>query len=139
VPDGLIGGTPEQAQAAITTAELTYADGGPIDSDQPAGTVASTNPGGGAQVPRGTTVTVYTSNGLAVAAPNVSGNGTSYADGKTAFQNLGFSNISQACVVAKPGDPPASLNTIVSQVPAAGAVVNKSTPVTLTVRKIACP
>ena len=138
VPDGLIGGTPQQAQTAITTAELTYADGGQVDSDQPAGTVASTNPGGGAQVPRGTTVTVYTSNGLAVQAPNVSGTGTSYNDGKTAFQTKGFSNISQGCQVAKPGDPPSSLNTIVSQVPAAGAVVNKSTPVTLTILKIAC-
>jgi membrane peptidoglycan carboxypeptidase len=138
VPDGLIGGTPEQAQAAITTAELTYADGGPVDSDQPVGTVASTNPGGGAQVPRGTTVTVYTSNGLAVQAPNVSGNGTNYNDGRTAFQGRGFTNISQGCVVAQPGDPVTSLNTIVSQVPAAGAVVNKSTPVTLTIRKISC-
>ncbi len=139
VPDGLIGGTPEQAQAAITTAELTYADGGPVDSDQPIGTVASTSPGGGSQVPRGTTVTVYTSNGLAVQAPNVSGNGTNYNDGKTAFQGRGFTNISQDCTVAQPGDPVTSLNTIVSQVPAAGAVVNKGTPVTLTVRKIACP
>ncbi|MDP9168729.1 MAG: PASTA domain-containing protein, partial [Actinomycetota bacterium] len=139
VPDNLVGGTPAQAQAALTTAQLTYADGGPIDSDQPAGTVASTDPGGGSQVPRGTTVTVYTSNGLAVKAPNVSGNGTNYNDGKTAFQGQGFSNISQACVVAQAGDPLSSLNTIVSQVPAAGAVVNKGTPVTLTVRKISCP
>ena len=138
VPDNLVGGSPAQAQAAITTAELTYADGGPIDSDQPAGTVAGTSPGGGAQVPRGTTVTVYTSNGVAVQAPNVSGTGTNYNDGKAAFQTKGFSNISQGCQVAKPTDPPASLNTIVSQVPAAGAVVNKSTPVTLTILKITC-
>jgi beta-lactam-binding protein with PASTA domain len=68
----------------------------------------------------------------------VSNTGTNYNDGRTAFQNQGFTSISQACVVAKPGDPVTSLNTIVSQVPAAGAVVNKSTPVTLTVRKISC-
>jgi membrane peptidoglycan carboxypeptidase len=138
VPDNLVGGTPQQAQDALTTAELSYADGGQIDSDLPVGTVASTNPGGGAQVPRGTTVTVYTSNGLSVAAPNVSGTGINYNDGKTAFQNAGFSDISQACVVAKPADPVNSLNTIVSQVPASGAVVNKNTAVTLTIRKISC-
>jgi membrane peptidoglycan carboxypeptidase len=140
VPTGMVGGTPEAAQAAIQLAQLSYADGGPIDSNLPAGTVASVNPGEGAQVSRGTTVTVYTSNGLAVAAPNVSGNGTNYADGKTAFQNAGFSDINPAaCVVAAPGDPPGSLGTIVSQDPASGAIVNKSTAVTLTIRKINCP
>jgi membrane peptidoglycan carboxypeptidase len=139
VPDGLVGGTPGAAQAAITTAELTYADGGQIDSNQPAGTVASTNPGGGAQVPRGTTVTVYTSNGLAVSAPNVIG--MSYGGGQSAFQAQGFTNISQACQAATgPTDP--NIDKIVSQVPSSGAVVNKSTPVVLTVKKwpaAACP
>lgn len=138
VPDGLVGGTPQAAQSAIETAELTYADGGQVDSDLPIGQVASTSPSGGSQVPRGTTVTVYTSNGLALQAPDVSNQGLNFNDARTAFTDKGFSNISQACVVAKVGDPPTSLNTVVSQTPAAGAVVNKSTPVTLTVRKINC-
>ncbi len=135
VPDNLVGGTPEAAQAAITLAELTYADGGPIDSNLPAGTVASTNPGGGAQVPRGTTVTVYTSNGLAAEAPNVIGK--TYPEGQSAFFTSGFTSISQACQVALPTDP--LIGKIVQQVPAVGAVVSKSTPVVLTVKKLTCP
>lgn len=139
VPVGMVGGSVAAAQAAIGLAELNYQDGGQVDSDLPVGTVASVSPAEGSKVTNGSTVIVYTSNGLAVTAPNVSGNGTSYNDGKTAFQTAGFSAISQACVVAAVGDPPSSLNTIVSQMPAAGAVVNKGNPVTLTVRKLNCP
>ncbi len=137
VPTGLIGGTVQSAQSAIELAELSYADGGPIDSDLPVGAVASLNPGEGATVSRGTTVTVYTSNGLSVAAPNVVGK--PYPNGKSDFQAQGFTDITQACEAAAAGDPPGSLNKIVSQVPAAGAVVSKSTPVILTVKQASCP
>jgi membrane peptidoglycan carboxypeptidase len=136
VPVGLIGGTPQAAQSAIQLAELTYADGGPVDSNQPAGTVVSLNPGEGATVPRGSTVTVYTSNGLAVAAPNVIGK--SFSDGQSDFQALGFTNITQACVAATGPTDTANLKKIVTQVPASGAVVNPSTAVTLTVKKLNC-
>lgn len=136
VPDNLVGGTPEAAQAAITLADLIYADGGPIDSGLPVGTVTSTSPGGGAQVPRGTIVTVYTSNGLAVAAPNVVG--MPYASGQSAFTAKGFTSVSEDCQVApKPND--ASVGKIVTQSPLANAMVSKSTPVILTVMKLICP
>jgi membrane peptidoglycan carboxypeptidase len=137
VPAGLIGGTVESAQNAIETAELTYKDGGAIDSNQPIGTVAALSPGEGSTVPRGTTVTVYTSNGQGAEAPNVIGE--SYPSGKNDFMSQGFTDIHQGCEVANLGDPPSSLNTIVTQVPAAGAVVGKNTPVTLTVRQASCP
>ncbi|HEY4153659.1 MAG TPA: transglycosylase domain-containing protein, partial [Pseudolysinimonas sp.] len=137
VPVGLIGGTPEQAKNAIETAELTYKDGGAIDSNMPVGTVAKITPSEGSTVPRGTTVTVYTSNGQGVEAPNVIGE--AYPQGKFDFENIGFTNVHQGCEVANVSDPPATLNTIVTQVPAAGAVVGKNTPVTLTVRQASCP
>ncbi len=137
VPSGLIGGTPEQAKAAIELAELTYADGGPVDSDLPVGQVAKLDPGEGSTIPRGTTVTVYTSNGQAVAAPDVVGK--TYAQGESDFHTKGFTNVSQACQVAAIGDPPGSLGKIVTQVPSAGAVVGKNTAVTLTVRQATCP
>lgn len=135
VPTGLIGGTPAAAQSAIQLAELTYADGGQIDSDQPVGTVAKVSPGEGASVTRGTTVTVYTSNGQAVAAPDVVG--MSYNAGQSAFQAAGFTDISPGCQVALPGD--SDIGKIVTQSPSAGAVVGKSTAVTLTVKKLTCP
>ena len=136
VPTGLIGGTPEAAKSAIELAELTYADGGPIDSNLPVGTVASLNPGEGSSVPRGTTVTVYTSNGQAVQVPNEVGQdpGSATAD----LNSKGFHNVHLACDVAtNPTDP--QIGKVVSQVPGAGSAVNPSTAVTLTVRKIACP
>jgi membrane peptidoglycan carboxypeptidase len=137
VPTGLIGGSVASAQSALNLAKLTYADGGPIDSDQPVGTVASLNPGEGASVTKGTTVTVYTSNGSGVAAPNVVGE--SPGQGQSDFQHKGFTNITMECVAAQSGDNPATLNTIVSQDPAAGTVVNPgSTQVKLTVRKLTC-
>jgi len=136
VPTGLIGGTVESAKSAIEIAELTYADGGQVDSDLPVGQVAKLDPGEGSTVPRGTTVTVYTSNGQGVTAPNVLGKG--YPQGQSDFQNAGFTSITQACEVAAIGDPPGTLGKIVTQVPSAGAVVSKSTAVTLTVRQATC-
>lgn len=140
VPTGMVGGTPAAAQAAIQLAQLTYADGGPVDSNLPAGTVASVNPGEGAQVPRGTTVTVYTSNGLASQAPNVLG--MKLSDAQQAFVTAGWTNsqITSACVVAQPGETVTVPPSVVTQDPAGGASVNPSTTsVTLTVRKTACP
>ena len=56
VPDNLVGGTPEQAKAAIELAKLSYEDGGQMDSDLPVGTVVATDPASGASVPKGTAV-----------------------------------------------------------------------------------
>jgi membrane peptidoglycan carboxypeptidase len=136
VPTGLIGGTPEAAKSAIELAELTYADGGPIDSVLPVGTVAALDPGEGSAVPRGTTVTVYTSNGQAAQVPNEVGQdpGTATAD----LNTKGFHNVHLACDVATNSTDP-QMNKVVSQVPAAGAAVNPNTAVTLTVRKTSCP
>lgn len=136
VPTGLIGGTPESAKSAIELAELTYADGGPIDSNLPVGTVASLSPGEGSAIPRGTTVTVYTSNGQAVQVPNEVGQDPVAATADLHSHN--FNNVHEACeVAANPLDP--QIGKVVSQVPAGGAVVSTSTAVTLTVRKVSCP
>lgn len=137
VPTGLIGGTVAAAQSAIGLAELTYADGGPIDSDLPVGTVASLNPGEGATVTRGTTVTVYTSNGLAQQVPNEVGQSPSAA--VSDLNSKGFHNVTQSCEVASgPSDP--DKDKVVSQVPAAGAVVSPSTTITLTYKRYPiCP
>jgi membrane peptidoglycan carboxypeptidase len=135
VPSDLIGGSVESARSAIQIAELTYADGGPVDSDLPVGTVARLEPGEGSTVPRGTTVTVYTSNGQGASVPNVVGEDLPHAMGD--LHDKGFNNIHQACQVAPPGDP--QMDKVVSQVPGGGAVVNPSTAVTITLKKVACP
>ncbi len=143
VPDGLVGMTPEQAKAAIETAKLTYEDAGQIDSDLPAGVVAKVEPGSGSQVPKGTAVQVYVSNGMATGVPDVVSPNQNYNSAKNQLQSAGFTNVTQTCEVFDPLPPanhsPGTLNNVVAQSPSAGSVVNKNTQVTLTVRKNSCP
>jgi membrane peptidoglycan carboxypeptidase len=62
VPD--VGGmTPDAAVQAITAAGFTPADGGQVNSETAAGTVAYSSPEAGAQLSSGDTVTYYTSTG----------------------------------------------------------------------------
>lgn len=132
----LIGSTPEQANAALTLAELGYEDGGQVDSDLPAGQVASTDPGPGAQVPRGTTVRVFTSNGLAKQVPNVVGMTPNAARSALEAPSLGF-DVNEVCydpsdVADYPTTPPPD-NTVMSQDPPAGTYKNPAgPPVTIT-------
>ncbi|MBN9605203.1 MAG: transglycosylase domain-containing protein [Actinomycetales bacterium] len=142
VPDGLIGGTPEQAKAAIELALLFYADGGPIDSDLPVGVVAKIDPAGGASVPRGTEVKVYTSNGQAKTVPDVTGPGSTFSSAEADLNTAEFMNVVEACVVPPggvggPGNP--AEGEVVAQNPAAGSVVNKSTQITVTTAHATCP
>jgi membrane peptidoglycan carboxypeptidase len=143
VPDGLIGTTPEVAKAAIEQAQLSYEDGGQMDSDLPAGTVVATDPAGGSQVSKGSIVRVYTSNGQATAVPDVVGPNQNFNDAKNQLQSAGFTNVTQTCEEFDPTPPvnhsPGTLNNVVAQDPAAGSVVNKNNQVTLTVRKNSCP
>jgi membrane peptidoglycan carboxypeptidase len=139
----VIGQTPEQARQAIEEiAELVYADGGQVDSDLPVGQVARTDPGPGASVPRGTTVTVYTSNGLAEEVPNVVGDQRGAAEAE--LQGEGFS-VDSVCVDANdlgnppPGDLPAP-DEVTSQDPGGGTYYNPATT-TVTIRyyQLVCP
>jgi membrane peptidoglycan carboxypeptidase len=124
----LVGSSLEQATAALTLAELGFEDGGQVDSDLPAGQVASTEPGPGAQVPRGTTVKVFTSNGLAKQVPNVIGLTPSAAT--TALEDLDFT-VDEVCydpldVDEYPTTPPPD-NTVMTQDPPAGTWRNPAT------------
>ena len=139
----VIGQTPEQARQAIEEiAELVYADGGQVDSDLPVGQVARTDPGPGSSVPRGTTVTVYTSNGLAVEVPDVVGDQRGAAEAE--LQGEGFS-VDSVCVDADdlgnppPGDLPAP-DEVTSQDPGGGTYYNPATT-TVTIRyyQLVCP
>ena len=135
VPDTK-GLTPEKAKEAIELVDLSYQDGGQVDSDLPVGTVAATDPGAGAKVPRGTPITVYTSNGQGAGVPDVVSDEQTFDAAKAELDGAGFNHVKEACEVALPGDP--LLLKVVKQDPAAGSVVNKNTQVTLTVRKINC-
>jgi membrane peptidoglycan carboxypeptidase len=72
VPD-LTGKSVAAAQSIVEGLGLTFANGGSIDSALTSGVVASSNPSTGSGVTKGSTITVYTSNGALVILPNVVG------------------------------------------------------------------
>jgi len=135
VPDNLIGMTPEQAKAAIEQAQLAYEDSGEVDSDLPAGTVAQVEPGSGTQVPKGSAVKVYRSNGQSKQpVPNVIG--MTFGDAKDTLKDAGFTNVTRVCEEAEPDADPSTLDTVVAQDPAEAKPKDQ---ITLTVRQVHCP
>jgi membrane peptidoglycan carboxypeptidase len=126
VPD-VRGETAEQALAEMQLAELNYVDAGYVDSDLPYGQVASTIPGAGQSVPRGTEVAVYFSNGLAKPLPDVTGDDVVTA--KATLQGQGWNNVVGSCDTNPTPSPPNL--TVYSMDPAPGSVINQSTVITL--------
>lgn len=136
VPTGLVGGSVQAAQNALAAANLTYQDGGPVDSDLPAGTVASLDPGEGSQVVQGAFVTVYTSNGLAKQVPNVVGETVTKA--KSDLNAAGFSVGTTSCVTGSSATDPKN-KTVTAQDPGGGAAANPATTqVNLTYQDFPC-
>jgi membrane peptidoglycan carboxypeptidase len=136
----VIGASLEQAKNAIELAELGFEHAGDVDSDLPAGVVAATDPAGGSGVPRGTTVRVFTSNGLAEPVPNVVGMSRGAAE--DALDDAGF-DVDSVCVddedLGNPLPPP-DVDEVTSQDPAGGAMRNPdSTTVTIRYYRPVCP
>ncbi|GAB3612548.1 transglycosylase domain-containing protein [Humibacter ginsengisoli] len=124
VPD-LTGKSPSDAQSTLQNLGFTYQDGGPVDSAQPAGTVASTNPPAGSSAGIGAVITVYTSKGNQKAVPDVTGK--SGQDAQNALKAAGF-NVAWA-----PGSDPNG--TVVSTDPAANTPATAGSTVTITTSK----
>lgn len=120
----VIGGTVEAAQRAIELNELTFEYAGEYDSDLPVGQVPVTDPAVGSQVPRGTTVYVFSSNGKSKAVPNVVTMQRNQAENE--LQTAGYT-VTDECVddtdLNNPNPAPA-LNSVVSQDPTAGSMRN---------------
>ena len=147
VPD-VRGQTPEAAKALLEGLGFSYLDGGPIDSEFPAGKVANTDPAPGTQSGVAAIITVFTSKGNKVAFPDVVGDGKSYdfASAKSILNGQGYSTVAQGCEVLKPaGGPGPVLPTdprvgkVQSSDPPPGSIVLPGVSVTLTVGKITCP
>ena len=137
VPEGLIGQTPEYAKQQIELVELNYKKAGEIDSDLPEGVVAKIDPGEGAQVSRGAEIKVYVSNGAASTVPDVVSDRQSFDEAEAELQSAGFTNVSERCR-ARTTESITLLGTVVAQDPEAGAVVNKSSSIRLTVLQESC-
>jgi membrane peptidoglycan carboxypeptidase len=72
VPD-VRGQSPDAASVILENEGFTVVTGGEVNSELPAGTVASTNPANGASVSSGATVTLSISNGKQTLLPDVVG------------------------------------------------------------------
>ncbi|GAB2453154.1 transglycosylase domain-containing protein [Conyzicola lurida] len=136
VPE-LTNGSAANAQSILEGLKLTYADGGAIDSDLPAGTVTSTDPAAGTSMARGQTVTVYTSNGSLTTMPDVVSGAPQFDDAKSTLLNSGFTSVQEKCV-RLPADESDDAGKVFSSNPAAGASARLSDPVVLGVGRVKC-
>ncbi len=93
MPD-VTGQAPDAAQSQLQALGLTATiDATPVDSAQPAGQVASTNPAAGTAVSDGGSVTIQVSNGTLAAIPSGLV-GSTVANAKAALAAAGFTNVS---------------------------------------------
>jgi membrane peptidoglycan carboxypeptidase len=128
IPD-LRGKSMSAATSTLNSAGFDVVDGGVTDSEMPAGTVARTDPAGGTSATRGSTVTVYSSNGALKIVPDVVGK--TEAQAKSALK--GFSIDKQEQDVTDPRQ----VGTVLSMTPTAGAGAAAGSQVTIVVGKLA--
>ncbi|MET0590185.1 MAG: PASTA domain-containing protein, partial [Naasia sp.] len=130
VPD-VTGLTAADAQEIIEGAGFTFADGGTRSSIQPAGQVVASDPAGGSNASRGSTVTVFTSDGQSgTPMPDVTGDSSDAA--LDVLVGNGFSAESISFAYTASGATPANTCTVASSNPAAGSPTGQTAPVTLT-------
>jgi membrane peptidoglycan carboxypeptidase len=122
----LVGSTMSNAESTLTNLGFTFVDGGPMDSDRPAGQVAGTDPPAGASITMGSTVTVYSSNGSLAALPNVVGQ--KITDATLALTGWNVKQVLKLDLTCVP-------DTVLSQDPAAGLAKKAEITVTLVVCK----
>ena len=128
VPD-LRGKSMSEAASTLTSAGFDVVDGGVTDSEMPAGTVARTDPAGGSSASRGSTVTVYSSNGALKIVPDVVGKTEAEATSTLA----GFGIVKQEQDVTDPKQ----VGTVLSMTPTAGSGAAAGSSVTIVVGKLA--
>lgn len=124
VPD-VRGKTMTEARAALQYAGFSYSDGGPIDSELPAGTAALSSPAGGSWVSRGSSVVVSSSNGVLKVLPDVVG----MTEGDAGSALTGYSVVTEEKNVTEASEA----GKVVSMSPAAGSGAKPGSMVTIVV------
>ncbi|MHB0927548.1 MAG: Stk1 family PASTA domain-containing Ser/Thr kinase [Candidatus Nanopelagicales bacterium] len=124
VPNVVNMATVEQAQAALTAANLKLGAVTQENADAAAGTVIRSDPAAGTMTDPGTAVSLVISNGK-VQVPNVVGEQASQAE--TELANLGF-NVAHVTQV----DTTVAAGTVLSQDPVGGTSADQGSTVTIT-------
>jgi membrane peptidoglycan carboxypeptidase len=125
VPD-VRGKSLEEARRTLERAGFSAADGGAQDSDLPAGQVTGTDPSGTA--PKGSTITIYTSNGSISGMPNVIGMSAAEAQGALS----GFSVRVDIVAVTDPNQD----GKVLQSNPAPGTAIKQGAQVAIAVGKL---
>jgi membrane peptidoglycan carboxypeptidase len=127
IPD-LRGKSMAEAQSTLVAAGFDVVDGGVTDSEMPVGTVARTDPAGGTSASRGSTVTVYSSNGTFVLVPDVVGQ--TEAAARAALSGFTVSKQEQDVT------DPRQVGTVISMTPAGGTGAAAGSPVTIVIGRL---
>lgn len=122
VPD-ITGKTPAEAKGLLEGIGFTYRDGGTKPGTQDAGTVSGSSPGSGSKASKGSTITVYTSDGKQVTVPSLTA-GMSRSDVEAALNQAGLRADFSG------GKNPAAV--FVSSDPKSGSAVSKDSTVKVT-------
>lgn len=116
----------EDAKQMLETLGFTVRQGDDVDSSEPAGTVARTNPEGGTQTSEGTEVVIHLSKGNLSKVPDVKGESARNAAGL--LMAAGFSNIQLTC---ERGNRPEESMPVLATSPAADTETAHNTRITL--------
>lgn len=140
VPDGIVGVGVDQATAVLAGAGLS-AVGVEQDGVQPRGVVIGSDSAPGQRVPEGSPITLNYSNNALMVMPALVGRGRD--DAAAVLQDQGWAgNAGTIAVTSAPATTPTLIGAVVSQQPAAGAVVPKlgtAVSVGIGVRQITMP
>lgn len=118
----------EEARKAVEAAGFVFEQGPEVDSDQPKGTAAGTDPAG--QAGRGSVVRVLVSNGKVAGVPDVTG--MDEATARSTLEGAGFRvQVSEENVT-----DPTQDGIVISQDPEAGSGVKSGDRVTITVGRL---
>lgn len=130
----VVGLSIEEATARLEGAGFSVSVGDPVDSSEPAGVVATQNPGAG-RVSGGTTVTINPSNGQGLSVPDV--NGEQLDRALSDLRGAGFGNVQPGTCTEDATAGPQGRSTGTN--PAAGTVVNRNTAIAINYSREKCP
>ncbi|GAA1326587.1 transglycosylase domain-containing protein [Nonlabens tegetincola] len=130
VPD-VAGKSFDEASSILTNAKFSVRDGGEVDSSQPKGMIARTDPGAGAAAALGAEITLYRSLGNSGKIPDGLTDATA-RDAENALKSAGFTSVNAVCS-GDGDDLDAGKHKVTSVSPASGEEARLNAQVTLTV------
>ena len=132
----VIGQSINSATALLQAAGFKVLIRGAISSALPEGQIARMNPGAGALLGPGYSISLYPSNGSLIRVPDVVGDGNNdYGDAQSILNNAGFNNVSQGCKVVS---NPAQVGKAVGTSPHTGSQKKASSPITVQIGQLSC-